>query len=138
LIVVLALLGDSSQIRRGAIPVAEGEAAFAGEPYVEEGDSRGRDGCLLDGARGRRLYYLWRGVANRAICMRQPIRMKVRLLNRGAGKEKDRAQDGKQKTSARFEWPILTYFSHLYPFTIRHFRYSSKQPNQVATSNFPC
>jgi hypothetical protein len=138
LIVVLALLGDSSQIRRGAVPVAEGEAAFAGEPYVEEDDSRGWDGCLLDGARGRRLDYLRCGVANRAICMGQPIRMKVRLLNRGARKEKDRAQDGKQKTSARFECPILTCFSHLYPFTIRHLHYSPKQPNQVATSNFPC
>jgi hypothetical protein len=46
----------------------------------------------------------------------------VRLLNRGARKETDRAHDGEQKTSAPFEWPILTYFSHLYPFTIRQFR----------------
>jgi|HubBroStandDraft_5_1064220.scaffolds.fasta_scaffold139972_3 hypothetical protein len=61
-------------------------------------------------------------MANRAICMCQSIRMKVRLLNRGARKEKDRAHDGEQKTSAPFEWPILTYFSHLYPFTIRQFR----------------
>jgi hypothetical protein len=118
--------------------VAEGEAAFAGKPYVEEDDSRGRDRCLLDGARGRRLYYLGRGMANRTICMGQPIRMKVRLLNRSARKEKHRAHDGKQKTSARFECPTLTCFLHLYPFTIRHLRYSPKQPNQSLRDNFAC
>lgn len=119
--------------------MAEGEAAFAGKPYIGEDDSRGRDGCLLDGARGRRLYYLWRGMANRAICMGQPIRMKMRLLNRSARKEEDRAHDGKQKTSARFESPILTHFSHLYPITIRHFRYSSEAAQiRPFASNFAC
>jgi hypothetical protein len=121
LIVVLALLGDSSLIRRGAVPVAEGEAAFAGEPYAEEYDSRGRDGRLLYGAGRRRLYYLGRGMANRAVRMCQAIRMKVRLLNRGASKEKNRAYEGEQKTSAHFECPILAYFPHLYRDTIRHF-----------------
>jgi hypothetical protein len=118
--------------------VAEGEAAFAGKLYVEEDDSRGRDGCLLDGARGRRLNYLGRGMANRAICMGQPIRMKVRLLNRGACKEKDRANDGRQKTSAPFERPILTHSSHLYPITIRHFRYSSEAAQSARYEQFAC
>ena len=69
-------------------------------------------------------------MANRAICMCQSIRMKVRLLNRGARKQKDRAHDGKQKTSARFACPILRYFWHLYPFTIRQFGYSPEAPLQ--------
>jgi hypothetical protein len=50
--------------------------------------------------------------------------MKVRLLNRRADKEKNRAYEGKQKMSAHFECPILTYFPHLYPITIRQLRYS--------------
>ena len=77
-------LGDSSLIRRGSVPVAEGEVVFAGALYAEKDDSRGGDGCLLNGARRRRLDYVRCSVANRAVSMRQAIRMKVRLLNGGA------------------------------------------------------
>ena len=98
---------------------------FAGEPYTEEHDSRGRDRGLLNGARGRRLYYLGRGMAYGTIRMCQAICMKMRLLNRGANKKKNRAHEGKQKTSAHFECPILTHFSHLYRATIRHFHDNS-------------
>jgi hypothetical protein len=106
--------------------VVEGEAAFAGEPYAEEYDSRGRDRRLLNGVRDRRLDYLGRGMAYRTIRMCQAICMKMRLLNRGAHKKKNRAHDGKQKMSAHFDCPILTAFSHLYRDTIRHFNDNSE------------
>ena len=75
--------------------MAEREAKFAGKPYAEQDDSRCRNGCLLNGALYGWLHYLMRGVANRAIRMRQSIRMKVCLLNRGADEEKNGAHDGK-------------------------------------------
>ena len=106
--------------------MVEGEAAFAGEPYTEEYDSRGRDRRLLNRARGRRLYYLGRGMAYRTIRMCQAICMKMRLLNRGTNKNENRAHNGRQKTSAHFECPILTHFSHLYRHTIRHFNDNSE------------
>jgi len=87
---------------------------LAGKPYAEKNDSRSRDGCLLNGARGGRLDYVRRSVANRAVRVCQPIRMKVRLLNAGADEKKDGAHDGKQKTSARIDPSILCHFSHLY------------------------
>ena len=37
LIVLVALLGVSSLIGRGSVPVAEGEVVFAGQPYAEAG-----------------------------------------------------------------------------------------------------
>jgi hypothetical protein len=92
-------LGDSSLIRRGSVPVAEGEVVFAGQPYAEKDDSRGGNGCLLNGAGGGRLDYVLRSVANGAVGMCQPIRMKVRLLDDGAYEKKDGAHDGKQKMS---------------------------------------
>jgi hypothetical protein len=52
-------------------------------------------------------------MAYRAIRMRQAIRMKVSLLNRGAENEKDGAHDGKHNVSAHFGRPILPHTSHL-------------------------
>jgi hypothetical protein len=46
--------------------------------------------------------------------MRQPIRMKVCLLNAGADEKKDGADDGKQKVSAHIGRPILPHVSHRY------------------------
>jgi hypothetical protein len=94
--------------------VAEGEVVFAGQPYAEKYDSRGGNGCLLNGAGGGRLDYVLRSVANGAVGMCQPIRMKVRLLDGSANEKKDGAHDGKQKISACFGRTILCHFSHLY------------------------
>jgi hypothetical protein len=109
LIVVVALLGESSLIRRWSVPVAEGEVVFAGQAHAEKNDSRGRNGCLLNRAGGGRLDYVRRGVTNRAVRMRQPIRMKVCLLNADADDKKDGADDGKQKVSAHIGRPILPH-----------------------------
>ena len=46
--------------------------------------------------------------------MRQPIRMKVCLLNAGADEKKDGADDGKQKVSAHIGRPILPHVWHRY------------------------
>jgi hypothetical protein len=111
-IVVMALLGDGSAIRRRSVPVAEREAVFAGKRYAEQDDSRCRNGGLLNGAFYDGLHYLMRSVANRAIRMHQSIGMKVGLLNRGADEEKDGAHDGKQNVSARFGHSILPLTAH--------------------------
>ena len=86
---------------------------FAGQPYAEKDDSCGRDGRLLHRARGGRLDYVRCSVANRAVRMRQPIRMKVCLLNAGAYEKKEGAHDGRQKVSAHIGRPILCHLSHL-------------------------
>lgn len=87
---------------------------FAGKPYAEEDDSRGGDGRLLHRAGSGWLDDVRGSVADRAVGVGQPIRMKVRLLNAGAYEKKDGAHDGKQKTPARIGRPILCHFSHLY------------------------
>jgi hypothetical protein len=94
--------------------VAEREVVFAGKLYGEKDDSRSRYGCLLHGAGGGWLHYVRRSVADRAVGMRQPIRMKVCLLDAGADEKKDGAHDGKQKMSASFARTVLCHFSHLY------------------------
>jgi hypothetical protein len=94
---------------------------FAGQPYADKDDSCGRDGCLLHRARGGRLDYVRCSVANRAVRMRQPIRMKVRLLNAGADEKKEGTHDGKQEMPAHLGRTMLCHFSHLYPKIIRHF-----------------
>lgn len=94
--------------------MAEREAEFAGKPYAEQDDSRCGNGCLLDGALFGRLDYLMRGVAYCAVRMRQAIRMKVGLLNRGADEEKNGADDRKQNLSAHFGRAILPHTSHWY------------------------
>jgi hypothetical protein len=53
-------------------------------------------------------------VANRAVGVRQPIRMKVRLLNAGADEKKEGAHDGKQKTPAHLGRTMLCHVSHLH------------------------
>lgn len=87
---------------------------FAGQAHAEKNDSRGRNGCLLNGAWGGRLDYVRRGVTNRAVRMRQPIRMKVCLLNADADDKKDGADYGKQKVSAHIGRPILPHVWHRY------------------------
>jgi hypothetical protein len=47
--------------------------------------------------------------------MRQPIGMKVRLLNAGAYEKKEGAHDGKQKMPAHFGCTMLCHLSHVYP-----------------------
>ncbi len=69
---------------------------------------------MLNGALYRWLNYLMRGVAYRAIRMRQPIGMKVGLLNRGADEEKNGADDRKQNLSAHFGRRHLPHTSHRY------------------------
>jgi hypothetical protein len=115
-IVVMALLGDNSLIRRGSVPVAEREAVFAGKPYAQQDHSRCRNGCLLNGALYGWLYHLMRSVAYRAIRMSQSVGMKVGLLNRGADEEKDGAHDGKQKVSAHFGHSILPCTAHRHQY----------------------
>lgn len=107
-------LGDSSLIRRGSVPVAEGEVVFARKLYGEKNDSRGWNGSLLHRAGGGGLNDVRRSMADRAVGVCQAIRMKVRLLNAGAYEKKDGADDGKQKMSAPIVRPILCNFSHLY------------------------
>jgi hypothetical protein len=46
--------------------------------------------------------------------MRQPIRMKVCLLNAGADEKKEGAHDGKQETPAHLGRTMLCHLSHLY------------------------
>lgn len=92
--------------------MAKEEGVFTRKPYAEKDDPRGRNGCLLNGALCGRLCHLMRGVAYRAIRMRQSIRMKVGLLNRSADEEKDGAHDSEQNMSARFERSILTHTPH--------------------------
>jgi hypothetical protein len=94
--------------------VAEREVMFAGQPYAEKDDSRGRDSCLLNGAGGGRLDYVRRSVANRAVRVRQAIGMKVRLLNADAHEQKEYAHNGKQETPAHLGRTMLCHPSHLH------------------------
>jgi hypothetical protein len=61
--------------------VAEEEPVFAGKRYPDQDDSRGRNGCLLNGASCGWQYYLMRSVAYCAIRMRQSVRMVMGLLD---------------------------------------------------------
>jgi hypothetical protein len=64
-----------------------------------------------------------RGVADGAIGVSQSIRMKVRLLDRGAEEEKDGAEDGKHEAPAPVRCRVLTHSSHDYGYyTSIHFR----------------
>ena len=87
---------------------------FAGKPYAVKHDSRGGDGRLLNGAGGGRLNHMRCRVADGAIRVGEPIRMKMRLLNADAYEKKDGAHDGKQKMSASAGRTIWRYFSHHY------------------------
>jgi hypothetical protein len=82
--VLLGLLGDSGPIRRGAVPVAEGEKVLAIDRFNRKNNASGGDGSLLRVARRRWLHHMRRGVAYGAICVGQPIGMKVHLLESGA------------------------------------------------------
>jgi hypothetical protein len=55
-------------------------------------------------------------VADGAVGVGQSIRMKVRLLERGAEEEKDGAQDNKYKACARLRCRMLTHSSHDYRY----------------------
>ncbi|MFL6307706.1 MAG: hypothetical protein ACJ72H_29585 [Candidatus Sulfotelmatobacter sp.] len=94
--------------------MVEGEVVFAWTPYADQDDSRGRNGCLMNGALYGWLYYLMRGMAYCAIRMRQSIRMVMGLLNRVAEDEQEGADDGKQNVSAHFGRSILPYTPHFY------------------------
>ncbi len=85
---------------------------FARQPNAEKDDSRSRDGCLLNGAGGRRLNYVRCSVANGAVRMGQAIGMKVRLLNAGAYKKKEDAHNGEQKAPAHLGRTMLCHLSH--------------------------
>lgn len=73
---------------------------FARERYAEQYDSRGGNGCLLHGGGCRRLDYVRRRVADRAVGMCQSIRVKVRLLNGDAYEKKQGAHDDRQEMPA--------------------------------------
>jgi hypothetical protein len=94
--------------------VAEGEKVLAIERFNRKDNPSRGDGNLLEVARGGRLDYMRRGVANRAVRVGQPISMKVRLLDGGAEEEKDGAQDGEHEAFARLRCPVLAYSSHDY------------------------
>lgn len=82
---------------------------FAWDPYADKDDSRDRSDYLLNDALYGWLGHLLRGVAYRAIRMRQSIRMKVGLLNRGTDEEKNGAHDGEQNVPAQFGCSILPH-----------------------------
>ena len=50
-----------------------------------------------------------RSVADGAVRVCQPIRMKVGLLDSDAKEEKDDTEEGKHEAFARFRCPVLAY-----------------------------
>ena len=82
---------------------------FNGQDYAS-----GRYGSLLDMARSRWLHHMRRSVADGAVRVCQPIRMKVGLLQSGAEEKKDDTEEGKHEAFARFRCPVLAYSSHDY------------------------
>ncbi len=108
--------------------MAEREAVFPGKPYADQDDSRGRNGCLLNGVLRGWLYDLMRGVAYCAIRMRQSIRMVMGLLNRVANDEQEGADDGKQNVSAHCGRSILPHSLHLYQYYTSNVRVSTSTP----------
>jgi hypothetical protein len=95
--------------------VAEGEEVLAVDRLNGQDYASGGDGSLLDVARGRWLHHMGRSVADGAVRVCQPIRMKVGLLESGAEEEKHDTEKGKHKAFARFRCPVLSYSSHDYP-----------------------
>jgi hypothetical protein len=57
-----------------------------------------------------------RRVADGAVSVDQSIRMKVRLLDRGAEEEKDGAENSQHKARARLRCRMLTHSSHRYGY----------------------
>ena len=55
-------------------------------------------------------------MADGAVSVGQSIRMKVRLLDRGAEEEKDGAEDSKHEARARVRCRMLTHSSHDYEY----------------------
>ena len=55
-------------------------------------------------------------MADGAVRVGQSIRMKVRLLDRGAEEKKDGAEDGKHEARARFRCRMLIHSSHYYRY----------------------
>jgi hypothetical protein len=82
---------------------------FNGQDYASGGD-----GSLLDIVRSRWLHHVRRSMADGAVRVCQPIRMKVGLLDSGAEEEKNGAQDGKHETLTRLRCPVLGHSSHTY------------------------
>jgi hypothetical protein len=78
--------------------VAEGEEVLAINRFNRTNNASRRDRSLLDVVRSRWLHYMRRSVADGAISVGQPVRMKVRLLDRGAEDEKNGTEDGKHET----------------------------------------
>jgi len=95
--------------------VAEGEEVLAVDRFNGQDYASGGDGSLLDVTRGRWLHHMGRSVADDAVRMCQPIRMKVGLLDSDAEEEKDDTEEGKHEAFARFRCPVLAYASHDYP-----------------------
>lgn len=64
--------------------MTEGEEVLAVNRFNREYDASRGDRSLLRVTRRRWLHHMGRGVADRAIRVSQPIKMKVRLLDGGA------------------------------------------------------
>jgi hypothetical protein len=94
---LLALLGESSLIRRRSVPLAVGEEVLAVDRFDRKYNASGGDGSLLEVGRSQWLHYMRRGMAYGAVRVRQPIRMKVRLLHGSAEEQKADAKHGNKK-----------------------------------------
>jgi hypothetical protein len=77
-------------------------------------NASGGNGSLLDAAGRRRLHHMGRSVTDGAVGVRQPVRMKVRLLKRGAEEKKDCTQDSQHEMYACFRCPAVACSSHHY------------------------
>jgi hypothetical protein len=80
--------------------VAEGEEVLAVDRFNGQDYASGGDGSMLDVARNRWLHHMRRSVADDAIRVCQPVRMKVGLLDSGAEEEESDAEEGKHETFA--------------------------------------
>ena len=80
--------------------MAEGEEVLAVDRFNGQDYASGGDGSLLDVARSRWLHHMRRSVADGAVRVCQPIRMKVGLLDGDAEEEKDDTEEGKHEASA--------------------------------------
>jgi hypothetical protein len=95
---------------------------LAVDRFNRKNNASGGDGSLLRVAGRRWLHHVRRSVANGAVRVCQPIRMKVGLLDSGAEEEKDNAEKGKHEAFARFRCLFLTYSSHNYYYYTPHRR----------------
>ena len=77
--------------------MAEGEGVLAVDRFNGQDYASGGDGSLLDVARSRWLHHMRRSVADGAVRVCQPIRMKVGLLDSDAEEEKDDTEEGKHE-----------------------------------------